>query len=148
MTTQDEQYTDDYPRTGTADYDESDQHVTSHDLKRAEHLDAIPVRITRDPSEGEKYVAGAFSSVTFAGGEQPYRLLPQDKRRVKAVIRCNGAAPNTVVLAAQSQVAANQGYVLTAGDTFTYTAHSEVWVVPQAANGAVQLSIIVEREVN
>jgi len=116
--------------------------------QKVDHANAIPVRIVREP--GEKIQAAEHSGITtvvLTGNEPPFQLLSFDRHRSKAtiIIQPNAAGTQVVRLAKQEQVSNNGGGLIQAPQSVTYSAAPNLWVIPQAANGAVIITVIEER---
>ena len=124
-----------------------------HELSESDArlMDPIPVTIVHNGSEQtEKHAPDSSEWQTWRlnGNEQPFRLLPYNPKRDRAVIIVGaGAAGNTngyVMVGSQNKVTNGQGGILRSGAQPTVEGASEVWCVPDGAN-SLWVTVLDER---
>ena len=116
-----------------------------HDGDESEHShddsdNAIPVKLVGTESKTPELAS--FQTYVFAGNEAPFQVLPQTKRRHRAIILVFGNAGNSVKIGRFTQMANNQGAAIPAPNTIVYEAGAAIWVQPQGQ--AVSMSIVDE----
>ncbi len=105
----------------------------------------IPVCIVDDQS-AEKIEAatwGVWTSYTLAGTEPAQQIIPQDRRRRRAVVIVNGASPGVVYIGTQAQVQRQVGGILAGGNSVTLESQSPMWMAPDGTH-PMTVSVLVE----
>jgi hypothetical protein len=108
--------------------------------------EALYVRVVNEPTEKLADAdLSAWFTLIFGGTEAYQAVLPQDRKRHRAIIIANGTAGNYIVLGKQNQVANGQGGRLYVGNSVVIESAAAVWCNPSTSGDAIVLTVIDER---
>lgn len=106
-------------------------------------IEPIPVRIVGEEEE-KAADFGTWIGFSLVGTEPAFQIMPQDRKRKRAVVVVNGAAPGFVYIGnTMQQVQGNQGGQLFGGNTVAFESQSAMWVKPNGANPMI-VSVLLE----
>lgn len=116
-------------------------------------MEPVPVRIIgTDITESRQPEIAAYSSIVdFSVINSALMILPQDKRRKRAVLFYSDTAASALVLGDRGKVMNNHGFILPVNQTLVIESQASVWVLPFTMTGIVvpttssYLSILDER---
>lgn len=102
-------------------------------------LEPIPVRITgTEITESRQPEIGAYSSVIdFSVINAALMVLPQDKRRKRAVLFYTDTGASALVLGDRGKVSNNHGFILGVNQSLVIESQAAVWVMPYVGQGII-----------
>lgn len=105
----------------------------------------VPVSIVENKAEKvEAATFGAWTGYVLAGTEPAFQILPQDRKRRRAVIVISGAAPGLIYIAeSQGKAQAKKGGPIGGGNSVTLESQTQMWISPDGTN-PMTIAVLLE----